>query len=428
MAMACFILSSGATSCSETPSSWASTLERTASGRESPPTIPSARKLLAGAFLGSCLVTRLRHRRVLGRVRASTPAVDSLMIEPDQCEELIASSRPAHWVVRTSNLEAVLNFLSTVFGMKVLRHEEFDHPCAITCNGVHKTPWSKTMVGYGPEDESYCLELTYNYGVADYGEGSALDHICVGVHDLQASLEAASGAGYSVQGEMIFGPDGYRFRAVAQPDRKERFQYIALKVASLPKAVAFYTDALGMKDLSSDFLQVTRAVEGQTRAVGYKADQVPLLLCESDGGKRIMPGDWDGRNAITIPGRSLRAAYKRIERKGHGGKVLHPIREFNEAPALRRMRGLPPMACQPPPEEYLQALRKDPSSAPPMGTLAVAIVTDADGFEICLVSKETYDIAVARAYKPECNIDWEWRKEALAGRRTPTPDHMLACV
>ena len=39
--------------------------------------------------------------------------------------------------------------------MKVLRHEENDEPCPLTCNGVFDTPWSKTMVGYGPEDTSY---------------------------------------------------------------------------------------------------------------------------------------------------------------------------------------------------------------------------------------------------------------------------------
>ena len=69
--------------------------------------------------------------------------------------------------------------------MKVLRHEEFDTPCAISCNGLSQTPWSKTMVGYGREDENYCLELTYNYGVSAYEAGSALAHVAVGVESPQ---------------------------------------------------------------------------------------------------------------------------------------------------------------------------------------------------------------------------------------------------
>ena len=53
-------------------------------------------------------------------------------------------------------MKANLRFFTRIFGMKVLRHEEFDKPCAITCNGEFNTPWSKTMIGYGPEDESFC--------------------------------------------------------------------------------------------------------------------------------------------------------------------------------------------------------------------------------------------------------------------------------
>jgi len=29
------------------------------------------------------------------------------------------------------------------------------------------------------------------------------------------------------------------------------------------------------------------------------------------------------------------------------------------------------------------------------------------------------------AYKPDAKIDWEWRGEAMAGRRSPTPDFMV---
>lgn len=32
--------------------------------------------------------------------------------------------------------------------------------------------WSKTMIGYGPEDDYFVLELTYNYGVSEYKRGN----------------------------------------------------------------------------------------------------------------------------------------------------------------------------------------------------------------------------------------------------------------
>lgn len=32
--------------------------------------------------------------------------------------------------------------------------------------------WSKTMVGFGPEDDHFVVELTYNYGVGEYKLGN----------------------------------------------------------------------------------------------------------------------------------------------------------------------------------------------------------------------------------------------------------------
>ena len=31
--------------------------------------------------------------------------------------------------------------------------------------------WSKSMVGYGPEDAHFVVELTYNYGIKQYKKG-----------------------------------------------------------------------------------------------------------------------------------------------------------------------------------------------------------------------------------------------------------------
>ena len=32
--------------------------------------------------------------------------------------------------------------------------------------------WSKSMVGYGPEDKHFVVELTYNYGLGSYKLGN----------------------------------------------------------------------------------------------------------------------------------------------------------------------------------------------------------------------------------------------------------------
>ncbi|KAI2804382.1 Glyoxalase domain-containing protein 4, partial [Blomia tropicalis] len=56
----------------------------------------------------------------------------------------------------------------------VLRHEEFNEMCNAQCNGPYDGKWSKTMIGYGPENKNFVLELTYNYGVANYKRGNDL--------------------------------------------------------------------------------------------------------------------------------------------------------------------------------------------------------------------------------------------------------------
>lgn len=70
--------------------------------------------------------------------------------------------RPLHWVFKIGDLKKTLDFYEGSFGMHVHRHEEFASGCEATCNGPYGGSWSKTMVGYGREDENYALELTAN--------------------------------------------------------------------------------------------------------------------------------------------------------------------------------------------------------------------------------------------------------------------------
>lgn len=39
--------------------------------------------------------------------------------------------------------------------------------------------WSKSMVGYGPEDSHFVVELTYNYGIGTYKLGNDF-RVCIG--------------------------------------------------------------------------------------------------------------------------------------------------------------------------------------------------------------------------------------------------------
>ncbi|XP_027191799.2 probable lactoylglutathione lyase, chloroplastic [Cicer arietinum] len=46
------------------------------------------------------------------------------------------------------------------------------------------------MLGYGPEDKTTVLELTYNYGVTEYDKGNAYAQIAIGTDDVYKTAEA----------------------------------------------------------------------------------------------------------------------------------------------------------------------------------------------------------------------------------------------
>ena len=47
-----------------------------------------------------------------------------------------------------------------------------DLPYAACVSSPYDGKWSKTMVGYGSEDDHFAVELTYNYGIKAYKRGN----------------------------------------------------------------------------------------------------------------------------------------------------------------------------------------------------------------------------------------------------------------
>ncbi|CAK0888340.1 unnamed protein product [Prorocentrum cordatum] len=141
--------------------------------------------------------------------------------------------RHAHWVLRTADLRRSLDFYRQVFGMRVLRHEENPEACPITCNGRYQTAWSKTMVGYGTEDVSYALELTYNYGVTSYAPGEALEAIFLRpplpLEDALRAHGALGGDPPERRDGAVFvrGPDGYLASSAVSPGQGRRRRWLA---------------------------------------------------------------------------------------------------------------------------------------------------------------------------------------------------------
>lgn len=120
-----------------------------------------------------------------------------------------------HTMLRVGNLEESLKFYTEVLGMKLLRQK--DYPDG---------KFTLAFVGYGDESDTTVLELTYNWGVAEYNLGDAYGHIAIGVDDIYGTCEAIKACGGKVSREpgpmkhgstviaFVQDPDGYKVELI----------------------------------------------------------------------------------------------------------------------------------------------------------------------------------------------------------------------
>ncbi|EKO3657208.1 lactoylglutathione lyase [Vibrio metschnikovii] len=122
----------------------------------------------------------------------------------------MSNSRILHTMLRVGDLDRSIEFYTQVMGMKLLRKNE---------NTEYK--YTLAFLGYGDESEGAVIELTYNWGVADYEMGNAYGHIAIGVDDIYTTCDTIKTAGGNVTREpgpvkggsthiaFIKDPDGY---------------------------------------------------------------------------------------------------------------------------------------------------------------------------------------------------------------------------
>jgi len=123
--------------------------------------------------------------------------------------------RILHTMLRVGDLQRSVDFYTRVMGMTLLRTT--DRP---------EQKYSLAFVGYGDEKDGAVIELTYNYGVAQYDIGSGYGHIAIAVQDAAATCEAVRGAGGNVTREagpvkggstviaFVQDPDGYKIELI----------------------------------------------------------------------------------------------------------------------------------------------------------------------------------------------------------------------
>ncbi|KAJ7517888.1 hypothetical protein O6H91_21G044400 [Diphasiastrum complanatum] len=82
-------------------------------------------------------------------------------------------------MLRVGDLDRSINFYEKAFGMKLLRKRD---------NPEHK--YTIAIIGYGSEDKTTVLELTYNYGVSEYEKGKGYAQIAISTDDVYKTAEA----------------------------------------------------------------------------------------------------------------------------------------------------------------------------------------------------------------------------------------------
>ncbi|XP_067421904.1 glyoxalase domain-containing protein 4 isoform X2 [Emydura macquarii macquarii] len=232
---------------------------------------------------------------------------------------------------------------------QILRHEEFEEGCKATCNGPYDGKWSKTMVGYGPEDDHFVAELTYNYGVGEYRLAS--DFLGMTLVSSQAVSNARK-MGWPLN-EVAQGtfeteaPGGYKFYLEDQEQPKQDpVLKVTLAVSNLQKSVGYWSDLLGMKIYETD-------EEKQRALLGYADNQCKLEL-QGIGGA-VDHGTAYGRIAFSCPKEELPSIEALMKKEKQ--KILTPLVSLD---------------------------------TPGKATVQVVILADPDGHEICFVGDEAF--------------------------------------
>lgn len=127
--------------------------------------------------------------------------------------------RILHTMIRVTDLEKSLDFSTRIFGMQLLRRQDFP-----------EGKFTLAFVGYGDEASNTVIELTHNWETHSYELGSAFGHIAIAVPDAYQACETIQAAGGNVvrpAGPMKHGgsviafvkdPDGYMIELIERPE------------------------------------------------------------------------------------------------------------------------------------------------------------------------------------------------------------------
>ena len=127
--------------------------------------------------------------------------------------------RILHTMLRVGDLQRSIDFYTKVLGMTLLRTSE---------NAEYK--YTLAFVGYGTNPDHAELELTYNWGVTRYEQGTAFGHLAISADDIVAACDGVRANGGNVTREpgpvkggstviaFVTDPDGYKIELIERKD------------------------------------------------------------------------------------------------------------------------------------------------------------------------------------------------------------------
>ncbi|KAK4875996.1 hypothetical protein RN001_012418 [Aquatica leii] len=254
------------------------------------------------------------------------------------------NGRALHYVFKIADRKQTANFYKNVLGMKVLRHEEFTEGCEAACNGPYENRWSKTMVGYGSEDDHFVVELTYNYPVKSYQKGN--DFIGITIKSKEV-LERAKALNWPILPDnTLEAPGGYRFfiNDESQPTDTDPVEKVTLACSDLKKSLEYWNGVLGLNIFDES---------DKSAVLGFKSNETKLELREIS--EQINRAEAYGRIAFSCPFSEQPLIDEKIKAKGH--KILTPLISLD---------------------------------TPGKATVRVIILADPDDHEICFVDDEAF--------------------------------------
>ncbi|CAL8097680.1 unnamed protein product [Orchesella dallaii] len=255
--------------------------------------------------------------------------------------------RALHYVLKVGNRKNAYKFFTSVLSMRVLRHEEFETGCEAMCNGPYHGKWSKTMVGYGPEDSHFVFELVYNYGIGGYNKDNELISIEIMKDNITPLLEAGGMMAPMVRDGIpglqacVIDFEEYRFK-VFEDEGENRIGRIVLASADSHKSLTFWMDTLEMKRVNESLQYGNHQCKVQFKS--YKL--TPLDEAEAYG-----------RIAFSCPRVQLEGIQERVRKCKSGGKVQVPLVKL---------------------------------PTPGKADVEVVVLKDPDGHEICFVGDEAF--------------------------------------